>query len=165
MNVRHVTVDDAEELAHLILQVEKEAAFMLFEAGERALTPEQQRNQIEAMMNEENSTILVAEADGKLVGYLVARGGRARRNKHTVYIVIGVLASYRGKGIGTMLFAELECWARTKGVHRLELTVVVNNQRAVSLYRKMGFEQEGIKRHSLLINGKYVDEYYMAKLL
>jgi RimJ/RimL family protein N-acetyltransferase len=165
MNVRHATVDDAEELAHLIVQVEKEAEFMLFEAGERALTPEQQRNQIEAMMNEENSTILVAEADEKLVGYLVARGGRARRNKHTVYIVIGVLASYRGKGIGTMLFAELESWARAKGVHRLELTVVVDNQRAVSLYRKMGFEQEGIKQHSLLINGKYVDEYYMAKLL
>ncbi len=106
MNVRHATVDDAEELAHLILQVEKEAEFMLFEAGERTLTPDLQRSQIEAMQNEENSTILVAEADGKLVGYLVARGGRARRNKHTVYIVIGMLASYRGKGIGTMLFAN-----------------------------------------------------------
>ncbi|KYD26132.1 MULTISPECIES: GNAT family N-acetyltransferase [Bacillaceae] len=165
MNVRHATVDDAEPLAHLILRVEKEAEFMMFEAGERTLTPDLQRSQIEAMQNEENSTILVAEADGKLVGYLVARGGSARRNKHTVYIVIGVLASYRGKGIGTMLFAELERWARTKGIHRLELTVVVNNQRAVSLYRKMGFEQEGIKRHSLLIHGQYIDEYYMAKLL
>ncbi|GMO00566.1 GNAT family N-acetyltransferase [Parageobacillus thermoglucosidasius] len=165
MNIRHVTVDDAEALAHLILQVEKESEFMLFEAGERTLDAEQQRGQIEAMQNEENSTILMAEAEGKLVGYLAARGGRARRNKHTVYIVIGVLASYRGKGVGTLLFTELERWARTKGIHRLELTVVADNQRAISLYRKMGFEQEGIKRHSLLINGKYVDEYYMAKLL
>ncbi|AEH48046.1 GNAT family N-acetyltransferase [Parageobacillus thermoglucosidasius] len=165
MNIRHVTVDDAEALAHLILQVEKESEFMLFEAGERTLDAEQQRGQIEAMQNVENSTILVAEAEGKLVGYLAARGGRARRNKHTVYIVIGVLASYRGKGVGTLLFTELERWARTKGIHRLELTVVADNQRAISLYRKMGFEQEGIKRHSLLINGKYVDEYYMAKLL
>lgn len=165
MNIRHVTVDDAEALAHLILQVEKESEFMLFETGERTLDAEQQRGQIEAMQNEENSTILMAEAEGKLVGYLAARGGRARRNKHTVYIVIGVLASYRGKGVGTLLFTELERWARTKGIHRLELTVVADNQRAISLYRKMGFEQEGIKRHSLLINGKYVDEYYMAKLL
>lgn len=165
MKIKHATVDDAEALAHLILQVEKEAEFMLFEAGERTLDPDQQRGQIEAMQNEENSTILVAEAEGKLVGYLVARGGRARRNKHTVYIVIGVLTSHRGKGVGTLLFTELERWARTKGIHRLELTVVADNQRAVSLYRKMGFEQEGIKRHSLLINGKYVDEYYMAKLL
>ncbi|GCD82725.1 GNAT family N-acetyltransferase [Parageobacillus thermoglucosidasius] len=165
MNIRHVTVDDAEALAHLILQVEKESEFMLFEAGERTLDAEQQRGQIEAMQNVENSTILVAEAEGKLVGYLAARGGRTRRNKHTVYIVIGVLASHRGKGVGTLLFTELERWARTKGIHRLELTVVADNQRAISLYRKMGFEQEGIKRHSLLINGKYVDEYYMAKLL
>lgn len=86
MNVRHVTVDDAEALAHLILQVEKESDFLLFEKEERTLTPRQQRSQIEAMQNEGNSTILVAEAEGKLVGYLVARGGRARRNKHTVYI-------------------------------------------------------------------------------
>jgi RimJ/RimL family protein N-acetyltransferase len=165
VKIRHATVDDAEPLAHLILRVEKEAEFMLFEAGERTLTPEQQRSQIEAMQKESNSTILVAEADGKLVGYLVARGGRARRNKHTVYVAIGVLAQYRGKGVGTMLLTELECWARNHHIHRLELTVVADNQRALALYRKMGFEQEGVKRHSLQINGKYVDEYYMAKLL
>ena len=40
MKIRHATVDDAEPLAHLILRVEKEAEFMLFEAGERTLTPE-----------------------------------------------------------------------------------------------------------------------------
>ena len=64
-----------------------------------------------------------------------------------------------------MLLTELERWARNHHIHRLELTVVADNQRALALYRKMGFEQEGVKRHSLQINGKYVDEYYMAKLL
>ncbi len=64
-----------------------------------------------------------------------------------------------------MLLTELERWARNRHIHRLELTVVADNQRALSLYRKMGFEQEGVKRHSLLIHGQYVDEYYMVKLL
>jgi RimJ/RimL family protein N-acetyltransferase len=32
-------------------------------------------------------------------------------------------------------------------------------------YKKMGFEIEGTKRHSLFVNGKYIDEYYMAKFL
>ncbi|KHF26789.1 putative acetyltransferase YhhY [Anoxybacillus sp. BCO1] len=64
-----------------------------------------------------------------------------------------------------MLLTELERWAREKGVHRLELTVVIDNAPAISLYQKMGFEQEGVKRHSLNINGRYVDEYCMAKLL
>ncbi|MED0658279.1 GNAT family N-acetyltransferase [Anoxybacillus ayderensis] len=166
MNIRHATVDDAERLAALILQVESESDYLLFEAGERKLTPEQQRSHLEAITNEDNATILLAETDeGELVGYLLARGGFARRNRHSIYIVIGLLAAFRGKGMGTMLLTELERWAREKGVHRLELTVVVDNAPAICLYKKMGFEQEGIKRHSLNINGRYVDEYYMAKLL
>ncbi|KHF31038.1 Acetyltransferase YpeA [Anoxybacillus sp. BCO1] len=128
MNIRHATVDDAERLAALILQVESESDYLLFEAGERKLTPEQQRSHLEAITNEDNTTILLAETDeGELVGYLLARGGFARRNRHSVYIVIGLLAAFRGKGMGTMLLTELERWAREKGVRRLELTVVVDN--------------------------------------
>ncbi len=143
MNIRHATVDDAERLTALILQVERESDYLLFEPSERRLTLKEQRGQLEAIENEENTTILLAETEeGELAGYLVARGGRARRNQHIVYIVIGVLASYRGKGIGTMLFTELERWARTKGIHRLELTVVADNHQAVSLYKKWGLNKK-----------------------
>jgi len=45
------------------------------------------------------------------------------------------------------------------------LTVVTQNKAGLSLYKKMGFEIEGTKRDSLFIDGKYVDEYYMSKLL
>ncbi|MGG4040951.1 N-acetyltransferase family protein [Bacillus smithii] len=165
MHIRQIDLDDAEKLVNLILQVESESDFMLFEAGERKLTPEQQRNRIEAMEKEENSTIFVAEAEGDLIGYLIAIGGGARRNRHSVYLVVGILESYRGKGVGTRLFLALEKWAREHHIHRLELTVMTNNRAAIALYSKMGFEKEGINKDSLLVNGKYVDEYYMAKLL
>jgi Acetyltransferases, including N-acetylases of ribosomal proteins len=46
---------------------------------------------------------------------------------------------------------------------RLELTVMVHNERAIALYKKMGFEIEGTKKRSMRIDGQYVDEYYMAK--
>ncbi|EIJ78477.1 GCN5-related N-acetyltransferase [Bacillus methanolicus PB1] len=165
MQIRHITSDDAEKFVNLILQVESESDFMLFEANERKVTPEQQRSQIEAMQKKGNSTILVAEVEGNLVGYLVAIGGRARRNKHTVYLVVGILDQYRGKGIGNKLFTELENWAREHKIHRLELSVITSNRAALSLYSKMGFQKEGIKKDSLLVNGQYVDEYYMSKLL
>lgn len=165
MQIRHITPDDAEKFVNLILQVERESDFMIFEADERKLTPEQQRSQIEMMLKEDNSTILVAEVEENLVGYLVAKGGRARRNNHTVYLVVGILDQYRGKGIGTKLFTELENWARNHKIHRLELTVIRSNRAALFLYSKMGFRIEGIKRDSLFINGQYVDEYYMSKIL
>jgi len=59
----------------------------------------------------------------------------------------------------------MERWAREKEIRRLELTVVVHNEAALAFYRRMGFEIEGRKKHSLLINNCYVDEYLMAKLL
>ena len=40
-----------------------------------------------------------------------------------------------------------------------------DNERGTGLYRKMGFEIEGLKRRSLNIKGTYVNEYYMAKIL
>ena len=48
---------------------------------------------------------------------------------------------------------------------RLELTVFCENTPAVRLYRKMGFEIEGIRRNSMKLDGVYKDEYAMAKML
>ncbi|QQP13453.1 LD-carboxypeptidase [Lysinibacillus agricola] len=44
-------------------------------------------------------------------------------------------------------------------------SVMANNTAGVALYEKMGFEIEGTKRHSLYVDGEYMDEYYMSKLL
>lgn len=40
-----------------------------------------------------------------------------------------------------------------------------HNESAIRLYEKMGFKKEGLKENSLIVNGKYVDEYYMGKIL
>lgn len=165
MLLREVNREDAEGLVRLIKQVESESQYMLFEAGERNIEPEQQIKRIEAMKKEGNSTIFVAEENDKLIGYLIVMGGNAMRNKHSVYLVIGILSQYRGLGVGTKLFEELEKWAMVHQIHRLELSVVTRNEAGLRLYKKMGFEIEGTKRHSLLINGEFVDEYYMSKLL
>jgi len=45
---------------------------------------------------------------------------------------------------------------------RVELTVHTTNQRAFELYQRHGFEVEGIRRKSLLVNGRLVDEYLMS---
>lgn len=166
MLIREIKPDDAESLVNLIKQVEAEADFMLMEAGERKISPEQQRIRLEKMEKESNSTIFVGEQEGgKLVGYLVVIGGNARRTKHSSYLVIGILNEYRGLGIGTKLFKQLEKWATEHNIHRLELSVVTRNEVGLRLYKKMGFDIEGTKRHSVYINGEFIDEYYMSKLL
>jgi hypothetical protein len=50
------------------------------------------------------------------------------------------------------------------GLHRLELTVHTSNLQALGLYLRHGFQVEGVRRHSLLVDGRYVDEYLISRL-
>ena len=63
-----------------------------------------------------------------------------------------------------LLNSELDKWTRENNLTRLELTVVSSNIVAKHLYEKNGFEIEGTRKNAMIIDGKYVDEYYMAKL-
>lgn len=163
--IRDIQVEDAATFLQLGKQLDEESSFMLLEPGERNMTVKQQENMIKRFIENYNSTIFVAVEGEQLVGFILANGGNVQRNKHAAAIVIGILQAYSGKGIGTMLFKEVEKWARLHDVWRFELTVMAHNTRAQALYKKVGFEQEGVKKASLIIDGKNVDEYYMAKLL
>lgn len=56
-------------------------------------------------------------------------------------------------------------WAKENAIKRLELTVICTNIVAKQLYEQKGFVVEGTKKNAMLIDGDYVDEFYMAKLL
>ncbi len=165
LTVRHIRETDADRFLALSNQLDRETPFRLLEPGERTTTVDEQRDIIRRFQSADNHALLVAEWDGRLVGYIAGMGGRYRRNRRTVEVVVAVLQPFWGRGVATRLFEELETWALGQGIHRLELTVMVHNRRALRLYRKMGFQVEGRHRHSLFIDGQYVDEYSMAKLL
>ena len=164
MNVRKATASDASQIVAVMKDAEA-SGFMLFEPGERKLTVEQFEKYIEAINNKHNASIFVATEEEKILGYMIMQGDTPKRIAHRAYIVIGVHSASRGKGVGTALFAYGEQWAKEVGIQRLELTVIKHNEAAYHLYEKMGFEVEGVKQKSLKINGEYVDEYYMAKMI
>ena len=165
MKIRKAVVADASGLVGLLEKLDNETDFMMFEPGERKISTEKQEELLRSIAESTSQEMFVAEVKGEIVGYIVSRGGSANRNRHALYIVIGVLQRYWGRGIGKQLMEALESWAIENGFHRLELTVMSHNERAISLYTKCGFEQEGVKRDSLLVNGKYVNEFYMSKLI
>ena len=163
MKYRTLSVVDAEKFWEMMNQFDHETKYMLYEPGEMtkdlAKIESVIRNSVEG-----DNFLLVAEADGRLVGYLSAEKGSLNRIAHSAYIVVGILSEYRGKGIGTEFFRRLDIWAEEMKVSRLELTVICENSVAKHLYEKNGFEIEGIKRKSVLVDGKYLDEFYMAKI-
>jgi RimJ/RimL family protein N-acetyltransferase len=165
MNIRGIKFEDAALFLDLCKKLDEETEFMLFEPDERKLTYDDQRERISNIINSGHSMIFVAEEDGQIVGQLSALGSNLNRTRHSIYLVIGILQRYSGQGIGTRLFRELEIWAREKGIHRIELTVMTHNEAAIGIYKKMGFQVEGIKKDSIKIRNQFFDEYYMARIL
>ncbi len=165
LTIREITENDADSFLEMCRALDSETSFMMLEPDERTLSVDEQRERIHSLAGRNNAALLVAELDGQLVGYIFAEGGSYRRNRHCAHIVIGIRAAFTGLGIGRRLFAELFTWAGNQGLTRLELTVMTHNERAVRLYQRMGFEIEGLRRRSLFVNGEYVDEYLMSKLI
>ncbi|HFU7072403.1 GNAT family N-acetyltransferase [Bacillus cereus] len=163
--IREIEIEDAASFLQLSKQLDEETKFMLYEPGERKTTAEQQEKMIHRFMENEYATIFVAVEDERIVGFILVNGNNIQRKRHVASIVIGILQEYSGRGIGTRLFKEVEKWAKLHDVWRLELTVMAHNTRAQALYKKAGFEKEGVKKATLIIDGKGIDEYEMAKLL
>ena len=165
ITIRSVSTDDAEAFLELCRCLDHETTFMMLEPGERTMSVETQERVLRSFLESSTSQLLVAVDGTTLVGFASARGGDCRRGAHKGHVVIGLLQRYTGQGIGALLLEGLEARAREAGLHRLELTVMSHNERAIALYRKRGFSVEGTLRDSLSVDGNYVDELMMGKLL
>jgi putative acetyltransferase len=87
------------------------------------------------------------------------------RTRHSVTLGISVAVPWQRQGIGSELMRRVldyaDNWA---GFLRVELSVYVDNPRAIALYERAGFTREGVKRAHALRDGKYVDSITMARL-
>lgn len=110
--------------------------------------------------------LLVAERGGVVVGTggLHAKDPSPRR-RHAMVLGMSVASEAHGQGVGTALLrAMVDMGERWLGLTRIELTVYVDNAIALALYRKFGFEIEGVFRRFALRDGRLVDAYAMARL-
>jgi len=110
--------------------------------------------------------LLVAERDGELIGAAGLNGvsGHVRR-RHAMALGLHVAPQSQRQGVGSALMAALCDYAnRWAGVLRLELLVYADNETAIRLYRKFGFEVEGRLRAHALRDGVYVDSLAMGRL-
>ena len=70
---------------------------------------------------------------------------------------------HRRRGVGkALLHAAIE-QARAAGARRLMLRVLAHNTSARDLYAACGFEVEGVHRELFLLDGRYVDDIWMAR--
>jgi GNAT superfamily N-acetyltransferase len=106
-----------------------------------AIDPEVQARGLELLRSRADAVILVAEAQGRVVGMCTvqltastARGGLSAGIEDVV-----VDQTVRGRGIGRALLAAAEAWARRRGAVRIALLADETNLLALDFYDRLGF--------------------------
>ena len=109
---------------------------------------------------------LAAELDGQVVGTAGLHPVATQiRRRHVAMIGISVAPEAQGQGVGSALMHAMCDYAdRWMGVLRIELTVYTDNERAIGLYRKFGFEIEGRLRGYAMRDGHFTDAFTMARI-
>ena len=87
------------------------------------------------------------------------------RTRHSAGIGMMVHKDFQGMGVGSKLMESLldiaDNWLM---LTRVELSVFIDNERAIALYKKFGFSIEGTKKKAGIRNGAYIDEFIMARV-
>ncbi len=107
---------------------------------------------------------IVAEVDGRVVGFLVADERRVSRGGSEGHILsIAVDRQCRRKGIGAALVASIIDILRTKSIGKVTLEVKTSNQRAIGFYKHLGFEESHLLRRYYKMRGYTEDALLMSK--
>jgi len=106
----------------------------------------------------------VAEEAGALVGHAFLEPMPMAGNAHVFILGIVVHPGRTGRGVGTALMEHLLRWARAQpALRKVELNVRATNARAIALYEKHGFVEEGRRRGRVATaGGAFMDDVLMA---
>ena len=142
--IRNGDASDGNAVFETFNRSHEETDYLLSYPDENSFDPEQEAQFLKEKTVSPNETELVAIVDGKLVGTAgIEAVGKKYKVKHRAEFGISVLKEYWGLGVGKALTkACIQC-ARDAGYDQLELNVVADNDRALSLYRSLGFVEYG----------------------
>ncbi|EPB9413135.1 N-acetyltransferase family protein [Clostridium perfringens] len=158
LRIRDIKIEDYKEIS----KIRKMPSVM-----ENILSNKDEKEELikEKIINRgKNQYWYVAEENGKVIGLGILMNHGNLRRKHVGVITLMVNSDYQNKGIGSLLMDKLINLSESLNIIRLELCVFRDNYKAINLYKKFGFKEEGIKIKSALKNGEYVDEIIMARI-
>lgn len=164
--IRNAEPEDAETMIELVRRFDEESDFLAREPGEFQMTVEAERSYIEKRKNMPNYRFAVAEVNGKIVGSSDAFYHTRRRYRHAGEVAIAIEQAHWGLGLGRAMLEEEIDWLRANGVTKVNLSVDTQNLRAISLYQRLGFVVEGLRRRDRrMADGSYRDAYWMGLCL
>ena len=158
---------DAANLIAFLNQVGAESDYITLDKTRILMDEGQMASFIQHQAESENQLYLLALLDDEIAGLVSITADFHERIRHIGQVFIVVKKVFWNQGLGRILLEEALDWAENNSIlRRLELTVQVRNERAVHLYKELGFEIEGLqKRGAYLTEGIFLDVYLMGKLI
>ena len=167
--IRTAEERDAELLSKQIVSVLEEAEYTISTYPEDGAnyTAEKEKEWIEKHKDGDSKLFLVAEIDGKIAGSTDLRNSERKRIQHVCSMGITVLKNCRDLGVGKALMETAIEWASEHPViEKIALAVFANNARAINVYKKFGFVEEGRKIKEIRVGpDEYVDSILMYKFV
>lgn len=165
--VRKANLEDASRILQIQKDVVEEGVFLTTSPDEFDKTVAQQRDWMGKILDNDKETMLVAETSQGIVGWIVFLSPNRTKLSHTGSFGMMIDKGFRDKGIGKLLIKRLLDWAELNPlIEKVSLGVFSINKRAIALYKKMEFIEEGRKiKEFKMDNGEYVDDILMYKLV
>ena len=163
--IREANIDDAKNVIEYIKIVSDETDFLISDSSERNFTVRKEKEFLQNIQSSILEKIFLFEIENKIVGMCSIEGINKIRIKHRVDLAITVLKNYWGNKIGEKLIDYAIEYCKSNCIKKIELTVRIDNKRALKLYKKFGFEIEGEIKNFIYLNGNYYNCYCMGLLL
>jgi len=162
--IRSASIADAQELSALRVQIDGETENMDREPGEAFIDVPGFERIIQTDTESPRNLFLVAVAHNRIVGFSRCEGVNLKRFSHKLEFGVCVLKEFWGYGIGKNLLKQSIKWADAAGIKKMTLSVVETNEKAIDLYKRLGFEIEGIlKNDRILADGNYYNAIIMGR--
>jgi len=166
LQIRKARVEDAVNLNQMLRTIILETDHFGCEPDEFNITDEEQAHTISMFSQAPNAILLVAVLDGNIVGNLSFRAGSSKKFSHTGEFGVQVLKDYWNMGIGKELLNYLINWGKeNKHIQKISLRVRTDNRNAIHVYKKLGFQEEGILKNEMMCSGALYDLMYMGLLV
>lgn len=143
--LRSPETEDAEQLVEYVKATAGETDFVIRYPEEADIPVEQEKFFLQHFAESDRDLMILAEVDGKIAGNCqFSEIGKGRiKVRHRCSFAIGLYREYWGLGIAKALMELLTEKAAELGYEQMELEVVSSNERAIGLYKRMGFVKTG----------------------